>query len=469
MPLFLRSADGLDADNGSTWALAKASMGGIDSIDTAGETIYVAHTHSETPAALTYNFAGTVLLPTRIISVDSTGDPATPTTALAGATINTQGAGANLQVAGSVYMYKMKLVAGAAGAANVAQLLLNTSGSNHQYYESCELWMLDTHSSAAMSLGNAAAGNAQKTSFKNCWIKNGAQFQTINLHGQTRFQGGGLSAGIPEAVNGLFAVGASGGPSADCEFVSFDFSALSATSPLFQSPGARSGRVSVRDSILPASWTASLVVSAFTTPYWRASLTNCKSGSTIIYRRVQDAFGTIQDFTTIYRTSGASIRAVPLSLRMTTSANSKYPSARFESDPMSIAYPGTAAEDAAFVAGTTKAVTVEFVHDTNVAAGQGAGTSFAFRNNEFALEVTVRDAVGGVTSTTYSSAPTDLLATAADITSSSVGWTTAGLTTPVKQKFVVNVVPQEKGTITAKIIGYAAGKTIYYDPMMTVT
>jgi hypothetical protein len=50
-PRYLDSAAGNDANNGTTWALAKATVAGIDAIDTAGDTIYVAQTHSETTAA----------------------------------------------------------------------------------------------------------------------------------------------------------------------------------------------------------------------------------------------------------------------------------------------------------------------------------------------------------------------------------------------------------------------------------
>jgi hypothetical protein len=87
---YVDSAAGNDANGGTTWADAKATLAGIDAIDTTGDTIYVAQTHSETTAAaVTYAFAGTVALPTRIICGDKGAQP--PTTLSTAAVIATTG------------------------------------------------------------------------------------------------------------------------------------------------------------------------------------------------------------------------------------------------------------------------------------------------------------------------------------------------------------------------------------------
>jgi hypothetical protein len=145
---------------------------------------------------------------------------------------------------------------------------------------------------------------------------------------------------------------------------------------------------------------------------------------------------------------------------MATSANASYPCGVLASPVFSIWNDTT---------GVAKTVTVEFVHDTNVAAGQGAGTSFAFRDDEIWLEVEYLGASGSPLGTIIRDVKATPLTTAADQTSSSVGWTTTGMTTPVKQKLVsASFTPQQKGYIQCRVYVAKASKTIYVDPKITV-
>jgi hypothetical protein len=49
--LYVRSTDGNNSDNGTTWALAKATVAGVAAIDAAGDTIYLSQDHNETTAS----------------------------------------------------------------------------------------------------------------------------------------------------------------------------------------------------------------------------------------------------------------------------------------------------------------------------------------------------------------------------------------------------------------------------------
>lgn len=61
------------------------------------------------------------------------------------------------------------------------------------------------------------------------------------------------------------------------------------------------------------------------------------------------------------------------------------------------------------------------------------------------------------------------LGTPADITASTVAWTTTGLTNPNKFKFAVTVTPGKKGPVTAKIVLAKPSTTVYIDPLITVS
>ena len=65
MPVFyVRSTDGDNADNGSTWALAKATLAGAFAAAAAGDTIWVSQAHAETQgSAMTLTSPGTVANP----------------------------------------------------------------------------------------------------------------------------------------------------------------------------------------------------------------------------------------------------------------------------------------------------------------------------------------------------------------------------------------------------------------------
>jgi hypothetical protein len=69
----------------------------------------------------------------------------------------------------------------------------------------------------------------------------------------------------------------------------------------------------------------------------------------------------------------------------------------------------------------------------------------------------------------FASDKAGILASAANQTSSSVTWTTTGLSGPVKQKLAVTLTPQEKGVIRARVMLAKASTTLWYCPKCEVT
>jgi hypothetical protein len=144
---------------------------------------------------------------------------------------------------------------------------------------------------------------------------------------------------------------------------------------------------------------------------------------------------------------------------MASSANAEYPHQPLRS-PEIVQWQGTV--------GSEITVTVDIVHDTNVAAGQGAGTSYAFMDDEVWLEVQYLS-TSGFPLASFITDRVAVLGTAADQASSSVTWTTTGVTTPVKQALAVTFTPQERGYLHATVCVAKASKTIYVDPKLTIT
>src|SRR6185437_3469075 len=112
---------------------------------------------------------------------------------------------------------------------------------------------------------------------------------------------------------------------------------------------------------------------------------------------------------------------------------------------------------------TSKTLTWNYVADTNVAAGQGAGTGFAFQNNQVYIEAVYLGSASNPLGTIVSSAPA-YGATATDNAAGSASWTTTGLTTPKVGSCTLTFTTGMKGPMLARICVAPASKTIYADP-----
>lgn len=444
--IYVRSTDGLDADSGATWALAKATGTGAMAIDAAGDTVWFSQAHSESTAgAVTFACAGTLTTPSRILCGNDAAEP--PTQLATGAIIATTGANA-ISVSGSAYIYGLTFKPGTSGSARFNPV---TSATAKQTYDTCTF---DTsqNASAASAGMELFAGTTGLLEFRNSSLKFGhADHTLIYRTGEARFIGCTiLSGGV--SPNNLFTAVSNTGIVGKIFIDACNFVNLSATANLF---AANQGQVfaTVRNCSLPASWSGSLVAGTLIFGS-RFELYNCDSGDTNYRLWIEDYAGSIKHETTIVRTGGSSDGTTTFSNKMTTSANAEYPLIRLES-PELFKWNDTVA--AAVTA------SVEIVHDS-----QGAGTGANFQNDEIALEIIYLGTSGFPLGSWISSAKTDVLAAAADYPSSSVTWTTTGLTTPVKQKLSVTFTPQEKGFVFARLVSFKASKTFYYDVKLTL-
>lgn len=475
MPTYRVINTGSSGNDGSSWALSKDKLTSFDSVDVADDTALLASTHSESTAGanIVYLFAGTTGAPTRILSVSTSSE--NPAFCTKGAAIATTGT-ADIRVAGHVYVNGVSLTT--SDAASLGSIVLNnTTTGAKQVYENCDFYIRGTHGAAILTLGSATNGNGCSTSMKNCTFRLSSTGQQVQLNAVVDLEKVSFAVGSLISAAGVFNVGG-GSNTGFADIRNSDFSNLSASASLVATPPAtRNGEVRFLNCTLPVGWatTGNLLAGASLSGNFRAEMHNCSAGTTKIFQRVETGFGSSSDSQTIYRTAGLVLAGIPVSFKITGSASAKYPSARFDSAPMARHYPGDAAEDAAFVAGATKTVTVELLHDIGVTAGQGAGSGFAFRNDEVALEVSFFNTAGASIYDTVTNLPKDgsgkpdPLVAPTDIPSSTAAWTTTGMTTPAKQKISLDITPQEKGTIVARLVMMKAGKVVYACGKMTVS
>lgn len=449
--LFVRSTDGLSTDDGSTWALAK------DKIPTAPQagpsTTYVSAVHSETTAApLAITMAGTVSNPSKIICVDDTGNPVTPTTLATSGIVTMTGAGAT-NIRGSGYIQGIVFNIGTA-AANFVQLVLNNTssvGGQAQHYDACKLNLVDTHPSSFIQIGSITSGDAVRTKLTNCGFKIANVNQFVTLASSVHINGGSFTSGsLTPNVPALFKLGA-GAKDTNVLIENFDFSNLSSALVLFWAPtGGAGGVATLRNCKLPSGWTGTLTSGAITYPSWRVEMYNCDSGATNYKEWTETCEGTTLQEVVIVKTGGATDGTTPKSLKMTSNANATEFTSGLASPLIS---------DWIDTAGTAKTVTVDFVHDS----------ATALTDAEVWLEVDYLGSSATPLGTKATSKRATVLTTPANVTTSTATWTTTGLTTPNKQKLAVTFTPQMKGEFLARVVLAKASKTIYVDPVAQVS
>jgi hypothetical protein len=161
-----------------------------------------------------------------------------------------------------------------------------------------------------------------------------------------------------------------------------------------------------------------------------------------------DFLGSTIDETTIVRTNGASDGTTPQSWKMISTSNARDLIEGTVSPPITIWNPDA----------SEKTFTVEGIYDS----------ATNLQNDEVWMELEYpannTDGLGAMSRTRV-----DPVTAAADLTASTVAWTTTGITNVNKFKFAVTVTPGKAGPVTAKIYLAKASTTIYIDPMITIS
>lgn len=443
--IYVRSTDGNNADNGSTWALAKANMTGASGIAVAGDIIYVSQVHAETTAgAVTFGSSGTNVTPSKIVCGNDAAQP--PTSPATTATVTTTGAN-SLAINSSHYCYGITFSAGTGSTR--ADLTLCNSANDFQVYEQCS-FILGTTATVALL---APSGNNVANTYGiwiNCTIKWGNAGQTLAPSGPWRWTGGSVVSGSATPSAGIItafrvAAAGTGGP---VLIEDVDFSNLSSTVNLTAAPPP-STPIVFRNCKLPSGWSGTVLNAAFSQS-GRVSVYNCDAGALNYKLWIEDHKGSIRDETTVVRSGGANDGVTQFAWRMVAGAQSFFPGSVLYSDEIALYNADT---------GISKTLTVEGIHDSLT----------SLNDHDVWLEVHYLASSGAPLGTLITSRTTDLLSTAASLPASTATWVTTGLTNPNKWKISATMTPQMKGFFLCKIGLAKANQTIRIDPKITIS
>jgi len=444
--IYVRSTDGSNADDGSTWALAKLDLAGAAAIDAAGDVIYVSDNHAEsTAASISITLAGTAASPVRIICGDDAAEP--PTAVASAGTVTTTGT-SNITLSGFAYVYGLTFNL---GSSTGGPYMLVGSGSvaEKQVYESCNFQVVASGAACRLDIGSGGSTGPSCIVWNNCGVKFANASQALGVTGaRFEWRGGSIISGSTANTAGLFRAPANKAKRVAHALVEcVDLSNLGAASYIFDAANAPIVHGVLRNCKLPGSWTGGLVTGTIE-PGARFEMWNCDSADTNYKLWIETYAGSVRDETTIVRTGGASDGTTAFAWKMVSTANAEYPVWPLVS-PDLMYWQETV--------GGSITVTVEVVTD-----------GVTLTNEEAWLEVEYLGTSGNPLGVVASDAKADVLASAANQTSSSVTWTTTGLSSPVKQALAVTFTPQEKGMLIARVMLAKASATVYVDPALTV-
>lgn len=446
---FVSAVDGSNADNGTTWALAKQTVSGALAISSAGDVIVVDNAGTFTAgAAITWTPpAGGIAIISVLRSGASSFTWAAGAAELVGAA---NGAFIIAPVAGaSIYVYGMTIKSGTNNNTACSIGLANTGTA----YTPLEMYncTFDLPNAAAtvITLGNATTNTALTSPIRliNCIFNrtgsNTGNYLNMNngkveiINPTVSFTGASKPANLIQYGNtvqsGTIAV-------RNGDISGFTGTAIVSVTNLNSQPIVLENlSLHATPTLTSGSW-----------PGGTGSITvrNCDSDDTTYVFQYINAYGTLTADTSVYVTSGGAVfNGAGASWKIVTTAacNEAFP----------FVTPALFVWDTTLTAQTSA---IEFIRDN--------ATALTDRDIWSDLDFAASASLPNYTNQTNRNA-NPFTGTAADQPTSTIAWTgTGGFSNPTKQKLQNGFTAAETGLLQARISVGVASTTLYIDPFI---
>lgn len=434
------------AGTGANWANAYTTLGAALAVATSTSIIYVADDHAETAgSAKAFTFPSTPGLKVFCVNTHATEPP----TGLAKtASITTTGNFAISFVSGYAYIYGIIFNSGTGNSGSADMIFGSTNNAiTGIQFEECTFTIPSTSANAPFNFGlNIASGGVgNKFEFINPIFKFGATGQSLAFGtGEFIFKGMTIDAtgSIPTTL--ITPLGTAG----NFTNIIIEASDLSgrAFTNLVSVATWYNSKLILRDCKLPSSIT--VTTGTFVYNGIEIRMHNCDSSGTN-YRISRNTYqGSMINENTLIKSGGANDGTNGLSWKIVTSANA------LVSNPFTT-------EDIAIWNDVTTSITatIEILHDS----------ATNLKDDEIWVEVEYLSSSGSPIGAKITDRLVELIDSGADQATSSVTWTTTGMTNPNKQKLNVTFTPGMKGYIIARVMVAKASYTVYIDPKITIT
>jgi hypothetical protein len=429
------------SNNGSSWANAFTTLTTAFATEAAGDTLYVAHDHSESTAgAVTLASSGTITNPTKVVCVNRAGS-VPPVSADRRATAQVATTAAN-NISFTGYTHYDGIIFSAGSSTSVGNLIIPSANSVWQRLDNCSLRLAGTGATSTIIIGGTSSLAGSLADLNNTTMSFAAVTQNVSVRNSALRWRNTASALLGTIPATLFNPATLFGGSLECAGV--DFSAAGSGKIL---AGANATCAPFKFTFMDCKLHASVTKSAVPASHGSTEVDFVRSGSsgvnyTVFRHRIS---GALNEETTVVRAGGASDGTTPLAWKIDTTANCNY-SMPFECPEIAIWND---------VTGSAVTATVEGIW------GGGAVPN----DDDIWLDVEYLGDASSPQASFVNDAKADLLATAAGQTSSSAAW--GGSTT--KFKLGASFTPQQKGWIYARVKCAKPSSTFYIDPLVTLT
>jgi hypothetical protein len=458
---YLSSVDGDNADNGTTWALAKANLcgagGALSVATTTGDVIYVDSAHAEAPAAAITCDVASAGLQITILSVNRNGMATGHNGWLAGASVTV---GANGQAMtfmtttpGRIFMYGVTLSGNnGSNAANDVSLFGDATDGLIQELtcDTCTITVPGSSATAQLLIGGANDGNRSDNRFicRNCTLKphnNTGVAPILVRTEQILFSNLTIAYNTAEPTT-LFEAGTTTGRCrGSVTIVDSDISGYEAAGNYFDI-SAFSCPILLRNVKLSA--TPGIATGTWATNYGSLTMVNVDSGDTHNLFSFRNRLGTLTTSAAIYHDTGAQFDAAGVSWSVVTNATT------------SAAEPFVVPFLMRWSASTSSTLGIRIIRDN----------ATGLTNNNVWAEFEYLDSASFPNGTLVSNRTGTPFDDASPTTwgSDSDTWTGTGGFSNANKQIVVSsaLTPAESSVLRGRLYIAAASSTIYVDPLL---
>lgn len=325
-------ASGSDANDGLSWATAKATLhtattGALAVATASGDRIFVKY---DDAFILTANTTFTAASNIAVIAVSSTdyttGTNWTPavmdgTTGYIGHSSTTY----SITTAGAFRVYWEGLCFRIAGAGAVNKTIANSDNAHH-YHKKVYFWFGTTSGGASILIGSSGTGVNAYLVFDECVFRFGNSAHKIQNNGATFEVEGGLIHASSSLITTVFTMQANGNTGTS-SISGFDMSAIASTATILGNCTSGASRLALYSCKLPSAWTGSWLATQTAANKSGGAITafNCSTGDTHYDFAYADSFGVLTAVTTPYFDTGAKYDGTnAVCWKIVTTANCSY-------------------------------------------------------------------------------------------------------------------------------------------------